>query len=91
MSPLEYDEGLKKMESEYKAVVEDGRCFVHIRTKRSTDKDLRMLSQLTHYRRFKRVNLQGDGIDSIITNFEYIASPIERAQCTTKEGVESLL
>ena len=57
MSAFEYDEELKEMASEYKAAVEDGLCFVHIRATRSSNKDLRMLSQLTHYRQFKRVNL----------------------------------
>ena len=76
INALDYDEGLKEMASEYKAAVEDGRCFVHIRATRSNNKDMKMMSQLTQYRQFKKANLQGAGMDSINTSSKYIASAL---------------
>ena len=65
--------------------------FVHIRAKRSSNKDLRMLSRLTQSEQFKRVNIQGAGMDSLITNSVHLAAVLEKAQCTTREGVEQIL
>ena len=64
---------------------------MHIRAKRSSKKDLRMLSRTTKSHEFKRVNIQGPGIESVVTNSAYAASLLERAQCETREGVEKLI
>ena len=58
--------------------------------KRSSNKDLKMLSRMTKGQEFKRANIQGPGIESVVTNSAYIAASLERAQCETREGVEKL-
>ena len=50
-----------------------------------------MLSHLTQSRQFKRINMQGAGMDSVITNSTYLAEVVEKAQCTTREKVEQIL
>ena len=88
---MDYDEELKETANTYKAALEAEHCLVHIRAKRSSNKDLEMLSRMTQSQQFKRVNVQGAGIESVITNSAYIAALLEKAQCTTREGVERLL
>ena len=62
-----------------------------MRSKQSSNKDLRMLSQLTQGGRFKKVNLEGMGMESVITNSSHLAEVLEKAQCTTREKVEKVL
>ena len=87
----DYDAELGGMETKYEEALEAKQCFVHIRTKRSSNKDLRMLSRMTGSQEFKRVNLQGPVIDSVVTNSAYVAELLGRARCETREGVEELL
>ena len=79
----DYDEELKEMATKYEAALKAGQCFVHIRAKRSSNKDLRMLSRMTKTQEFKKVNIQGPGIESVITNSAYVAALLEGAQCNT--------
>ena len=66
-------------------------CFVHVHAKRSSNKDLKMLSRMTNSQEFKRVNLQGPDFESLVTNSAYIATILDGAQCTTRGGLEKLL
>ena len=50
-----------------------------------------MLSQLTGGGKFRRVNLTGAGIESVVTNTCYLAEVLEKATCTTKEKIERVL
>ena len=59
----DYDEELKQMEAKYVDALKAGHCFVHIRANRSSNKDLKMLSRVTKAHEFKKVNLQGPGIE----------------------------
>ena len=43
----EYEEDMLKMAEKYKARDDTGECFVHVRKKHSSNKDLRALRQLT--------------------------------------------
>jgi len=47
INAVDYDEELKEMANKYEAALEAEQCFVHIRAKRSSNKDLKMLSRLT--------------------------------------------
>ena len=42
----EHEEELRAMAEEYPSAIESGGCFVHVRAKQSSNKDLKMLSQL---------------------------------------------
>ena len=75
----DYDAELGEMATRFEETLEAKQCFVHIRTKRSSNKDLRVLSRMTGSQEFKRVNLQGPGIDSVVTNSAYVAELVERA------------
>ena len=86
-----YDEELKEMAAQYKAALEAGQCFVHVRAKRSSNKDLRMLSRLTDSKGFRKVNLHGSDFESVVTNSAYVAALLEEAQCETRENVEIAL
>lgn len=87
----EHEEDLKTMAEEYLSAIESGGCFVHVRAKQSSNKDLRMLSQLTGGGKFKKVNLSGVGMESVVTNSGYLADVLEKANCTNKEKVEKIL
>ena len=87
----EYDEELRTMADEYKAALDAGGCFVHIRPKHSSNKDLKMLSQLTGKKNFIRVNLEGEKMESVVTNSKYIAEVLKKASCDTREKVEKEL
>ena len=50
-----------------------------------------MLSQLAGGGKFKRVNLTGVGMESVVTNSCYLAEVLEKANCTTKEKIERIL
>ena len=84
-----YDEDLKAMADEYHAAIESGGCFVHVRAKQSSNRDLKMLSQLTKGGKFKKVNLTGVGMESVVTNSCYLAEVLEEANCTNKKGSKS--
>ena len=87
----DYDAELRKMEAKYEEVLEAKQCFVHIRAKRSSNKDLRMLSRMMEGAELKRVSIQSPFIDSVVTNSAYVAELLGRARCETKEGVEEPL
>ena len=76
------------MAEEYRSAIESGGYFVHVRAKQSSNKDLRMLSQLTGGGKFKRVNLTGVGMESVVTNSCYLADVLGKANCTSKEKIE---
>ena len=50
-----------------------------------------MLSQLTKGGKFKKVNLTGVGMESVVTNSCYLADVLEKANCASKEKVERIL
>lgn len=62
--------------------------FVRIRKRRSSNKDLSVLSRLTEGSKFYRVNLQGKEMESIVTNSARLASIIKEAECETSKEVE---
>ena len=80
INAADYDEELKEMATKHEEALEAKQCFVHIRAKRSSNKDLRLLSRMTKSPEFKRVNIQGPGIESVVTNSAYVAALLERAQ-----------
>ena len=49
------EEELEDMASAYEKAVKADECFVHIRAKRSSNRDLRTLSRMTGSRQFKKV------------------------------------
>ena len=55
----EYDEDLKKMAEEYREMNAAGECFIHIRKRNSSNRDLRALSGLAKGVKFRKVNLKG--------------------------------
>ena len=79
------------MAEEYLSAIESGGCSVHIRAKQSSNKDLKMLSQLTGGGRFNKVNLTGAGMESVVTNSGYLVDMLTKANCTGKEKVEQVL
>ena len=91
LSAKEYDEDLARMAEEYGAAIKSGSCFVHIRQKQSSNKDLKMLSRLTKGGRFCKVNLSGERMESVITNSKYLAGMLERAGCDSREKIEEEL
>ena len=86
-----HDEDLGEMAAQYKAALEAGHCFVHIRATRSSNKDLKMLSRLTGNKGFKKVNLQSSDFESVLTDSVYVAALLEGAQCKTNTNVEDVL
>ena len=46
VSREDYEASLKEMAEEYKTCDEEGRCFVHIRKRHSSNKDLKMLNSV---------------------------------------------
>ena len=69
----DYEASLKEMAEEYKTCDEEGKCFVHIRKRHSSNKGLRILSSLTQGAKFYKVNLDGNEVESILTNSHRIA------------------
>ena len=76
----EYEEDLKAMVEEYRASDEVGECFVHIRKRHSSNKDLKILSRLTKGAKFHKVNIQWSDSESIVTNSARRASIITEAE-----------
>ena len=79
------------MVEEYRARDAVGECFVHIRKRHSSNKDLSVLSRLTEGSKFYKVNLQGKEMESIVTNSARPASLIKEAECGTSKEVEEEL
>ena len=79
------------MAKKYLAAIESGGCFVHVRAKQSSNRDLRMLSQLTGGGKFKKINLTGAGMESVVTNSAHLAEVLTKANCTSREKVETVL
>ena len=73
------------MANEYHVAIESGGCLVHVRAKQSSNKDLEMPSRLTKGGKFKKVNLTGVGMQSIVTNSCYLAEVLEKTNFTSKE------
>ena len=91
LNARDYDEDPKAMAEEYRLAIESGGCFDHVRAKQSSNKDMRMLSQLTGGGKLKKVNLVGVGMESVVTNSCYLAGVLEKANCTSKEKIERIL
>ena len=83
----EYDEDLKRMAEEYREMNAAGECFVHIRKRNSSNRDLRALSGLAKKVQFHKVNLKGKLDESIITNSSKLASLIEDSKCQNADDV----
>lgn len=62
-----------------------------MRSKQSSNRDLRMLSRLTGGGDFQKVNMTGVGMESVVTNSTHLANVLMRANCTSKEKVEAVL
>ena len=87
----DYAAELKEIASRYEEALEAEQCCVHIRAKRSSNRDLKMLSRMTGSQGLKMVNRQGPDLESVITNSAYVAALLGGARCETREGVEKLL
>ena len=87
----DYDADLGEMANKYGEAIVAKQGFVHIRAKRSSNKDLRMLSRMTGSREFKRVNLQGPAIDSVVpfTLQNYWEEPDARRERESKNYLKS--
>ena len=83
----DYSEDLKTMAEEYRERNSFGECFVHIRKRHSSNKDLRALSGLTNGGKFYKVNLDGDEAESILTNSAKLAKIIEVSKCSSADDV----
>ena len=81
LSAADYKEDLEEMAKEYRARDLAGEYFVHIRSRNSSNRDLRALSGLARGAKFHRVNLKGKLEESIITNSSRLASLTEEANC----------
>ena len=79
----EQEEELKAMADEYLKAMETGGCFVHVRTKQSSNRDLKMLSRLTGGSRFQKVNFTGADVESVITNSIHLATLLQEANCSS--------
>lgn len=77
--PREYEDDLKVLAEEYRVRNDAGECFVHIRKKHSSNRDLRALSELTKGGKFHKITLQGNEAESILTNSADLAKIIEKA------------
>ena len=86
-----YEEDLKDMSEQYKIRDEAGDCFVHIRKKHSSNRDLKVLSSLTKGAKFHTVNLHGGEAESVITNSHRLANVIEAAACDSCESLEKTI
>ena len=75
----EQEDELLMMAEGYRQALEAGECFVHVRAKQSSNRDLKMLSQLTGENKFHRVNLVGAEMESVITNSAYLAGVLDKA------------
>ena len=73
----EYDKDLEVLVEGYRARNAVGECFVHIRKRHSSNKDLNVLNRPTEGCKFYKVNLQGRGMESIVTNSVRLASIIK--------------
>ena len=91
MISSEYEDDLAEMAREYKMRLDAGECFVHIRKRQSSNKDLRALSHLTKGGKFFKVNLRGTDAESILTNSAQLASVIQASGCESCEDVEKEL
>ena len=87
----EYKEELEAMAEEYQSQVKVGSCFVHVRKRHSSNRDMKMLNDLTGGTRFYKVNLHNGEAESILTNSEHIAALLREADCQTIEAVEKQL
>ena len=81
----ECEEDLKIMVEEYRARDAVGECFVHIRKRHSSNKDLSVLSRLTEGSKFYKVNLQGKEMESIVTKSARLARIIKEAESETSK------
>ena len=88
---MEYEEDLKKLAEEYKTRSGVGECFVQIRKKHSSNRDLRALSELTKGGKSHTINLHGEEAESILTNSAHLASAIEQAKCQSCDAVEETI
>ena len=87
----EQEEELKAMADEYLKAMETGGCFVHVRTKQPSNRDLKMVSRLTGGSRFQKFNFTGADVESVITNSTHLATLLQEANCNSREKVESVL
>ena len=87
----EQEDELKTMAAEYLKAIETGECFVHLRPKHSSNRDLRMLTQLTGYSKFRKVNFEGSEVESVITNSDRLAEVLTNSKCASRETVEKVL
>ena len=80
----EQEDELKAMAEEYLKAIETGECFVHLRPKHSSNRDLRMLTQLTCHDKFRKVNFEGSEVESVTTNSNHLAEVLKKSKCTTR-------
>ena len=91
ISEAEYREELKTMAEEYQSQVDQGSCFIHVRKRRSSNRDLKMLSSLTGGVKLYKVNLYCGAAEPILTNSADVAELLKEADCQTIEAVEARL
>ena len=64
---------------------------MHVRARQSSNRDLIMPSQLTGGGKFQKVNLTGIGMESVVTNSTHLAQVLTKANCTSREKLETVL
>lgn len=75
------------MAEEYRELDAAEECFVQIRKRNSSNRDLRALSGLAKGVQFHNVNSKGKLDESIITNSSKLASLIEDSKCQNADDV----
>ena len=91
LAEKDYKAELDAMAAAYQSQVDSGSCFVHVRKRHSSNRDLQMLSKLTGGVRLYKVNLHSEEAESVLTNSDVMATLLKEADCQTVEAVERQL
>lgn len=87
----EYEKDLQLMAEEYQNRDNAGECFVHIRERHSSNRDLSALRELSRGGKIRSVNLRGKEAESILTNSAHLAKMIEKAECDSSQAIEKAI
>ena len=86
------------MVNAYTAQQSEGRRFVHVRKRNSSNRDLRAMQHLMGSSKLYSVKLKigrskatgiGEEAESVVTNSESVAKAIEQANCETSADIDS--
>ena len=96
-----YEENIKELVGAYEVQQKDGRAFVHVHKRNSSNRDLRAVQELATSKAVRSISLRGDGkveghtdayigvaADSAVTTSARLAEGIREANCRTCKYVE---